>query len=120
MKLSFLLLMTFLLSSVLVPAQNASKPDEPNDLEHKRIAITGCLTKNSHKEFEIVDEKGIGYRPYSATVNLNQYVGQIVTLTGRAGATHRARSQNDDQHQDCEIRGPARRSSSGSAFLLPP
>jgi len=88
MKLSFLLLMTFLLSSVFVPAQNTSKPDEHNDLEHQRIAITGCLTKNSHKEFEIVDEKGIGYRPYSATVNLNQYVGQIVTLIGKAGATH--------------------------------
>src|SRR5215467_1142022 len=88
MKLSVFLLMTIFFNVMLVPDQNTSKPDEPNDLEHKRIAITGCLTKNSHKEFEIVDEKGIGYRPYSATVNLNQYVGQIVTLTGKAGATH--------------------------------
>jgi hypothetical protein len=88
MKLSFLLVTVFLLPSSLVLAQGTSKPDEHNDLEHKRMAITGCLTRNSHQEFEIVDEKGVGYRPYSATVNLNQYVGQTVTLTGKPGSTH--------------------------------
>lgn len=88
MKPSFLLLMAFLLLPPLVFAQDTPKPGEHNNLEHKRMAITGCLTRNSHKEFEMVDEKGVGYRPYSATVNLNQYVGQIVTLTGKPGSTH--------------------------------
>ena len=88
MKMSFLLPLTLLFSSGLVLAQSTSKPDEHNNLEHQRITITGCLTKNSLKEFEIVDEKGIGYRPYSATVNLNQYVGQIVTVIGKPGSTY--------------------------------
>lgn len=88
MKPVFLSLITFVISSVLLLAQDTSHPDEHNDVVHKDSAITGCLTKNSHKEFELVDERGDGYRPYSATVNLNRYLGQVVTLTGRAGATH--------------------------------
>ena len=87
MKLIIFLSMALSLNSVLVAAQNASQEDQHNDLVHKRIAITGCLTKNSLKEFELVDEQGVDNLPYSATVNLNQYVGQIVTLVGRRSAT---------------------------------
>lgn len=88
MKLTVFFLMALSLNTMLVAAQNASQQDQHNDLEHKRVAITGCLTKNSLKEFELVDERGIDYLPYSATVNLDQYVGEMVTLVGRPSATH--------------------------------
>lgn len=80
-------LVALLFNPLLGFSQNPSNSDQHNDMEHKQISITGCLTKNSHKEFELVDEKGMHSLPYSASVNLNQYVGQTVTLVGRLGAT---------------------------------
>ena len=75
-----------LLNPVLVRAQNDSKGDQNND-PRKEIAVTGCLTKNSLKEFDLVDEKGIDNLLYSEVVNLDQYVGQTVTLVGKRSAT---------------------------------
>ena len=56
-------------------------------LKHNQSAVTGCLTKNSHNEYELVDEKGIHILPYSPTVPLDAYVGQFVTLMGERSAT---------------------------------
>ena len=88
MKLSIFLLMTLLLNPVLVLTQNKSEEQQANDLHHKRTAITGCLTKNSLNEFELIDEEGTDNLPYTPTMDLNQYVGQFVTLTGTRAATH--------------------------------
>jgi hypothetical protein len=87
MKLSIFPLIALLFTSVLLSSQNTSQGDKHNDLEHKRIAITGCLTKNSLKEFELVDQEGIDNLPYSATINLDKYVGHTVTLIGKRSAT---------------------------------
>jgi hypothetical protein len=49
MKVTTLLCMTLLLCPVAVPAQQPSQGKD-NELSHKDMAITGCLTKNSLKE----------------------------------------------------------------------
>jgi hypothetical protein len=87
MKLSIFFSIALLLNPMLVCAQNASKGEKPNGLHHERISITGCLTKNSLNEFELVDRGGIDNLPYSAVVDLDQYVGKTVTLFGRRAAT---------------------------------
>jgi len=86
--------MAVLLTSMLGSAQNTSKHEKPNDLVHESINITGCLTKNSLKEFELVDQDAIDNLPYSAVVDLDQYVGKTVTLLGRRAAT-----QHDTGHE---------------------
>lgn len=87
MKPSVFLLMALLLSPMVIAAQDAPKVDKPNNLHHERINITGCLTKNSLNEFELVDQGGIDNLPYSAVVDLDQYVGKTVSLYGRRAAT---------------------------------
>jgi hypothetical protein len=69
MKPSIFLSMALLLNPMLVAAQNTSVGDKPNDLHHERMNITGCLTKNSLKEFELVDQDAIDNLPYSAVVD---------------------------------------------------
>jgi hypothetical protein len=51
------------------------------------ITVTGCLTKDSHSEYVLVDQKGTTYLLYSSTVNLSSYVGQSVSLNGDRSAT---------------------------------
>lgn len=87
MKAGSVILMTLsLLNPLLVPAQNTSRGDQEND-PRKEISITGCVTKNSHKEFEVVDEKGISNMLYGDLIDLDQYVGKTVTLVGKRSAT---------------------------------
>jgi len=85
----------FLATMLLVPASivlgqtGASNPSQNNpqgDLERNQMAITGCLNKNSLNEYEVVDQEGVPNLPYSATVKLDSYVGQQVTLIGRRSA----------------------------------
>lgn len=87
-----------LLNPMLFSAQNTSDGDKPNDLHHERINITGCLTKNSLNEFELVDQCGIDNLLYSAVVDLDQYVGKTVTLLGRRAAT-----QHDTGHEQASL-----------------
>jgi hypothetical protein len=82
MKLTVLLCMTFLLSPLAVRAQQPPQAKD-NELGHQDEAITGCLTKNALKEYELVDEKGRDNLPYSTIIDLNKYVGHKVTLVGR-------------------------------------
>ena len=86
MKLTILLCMTLLLSPFPVPAQQPSQGND-NELSRKDLTITGCLTKNALKEYELVDEQGADNLPYSPTVDLDKYVGHTVTLVGRRAAT---------------------------------
>ena len=51
-------------------------------LKQNQTALRGCLTKNPHNEYELVDEKGIHNLLYSSTVPLDTYVGQSLTLIG--------------------------------------
>jgi hypothetical protein len=87
MKASIFLSTFVLLTPILGGAQSPSNGGKPNDLHHSRIVITGCLTKNSLKEFELVDQDGFENLPYSAVVHLDEYVGKTVTLYGRRAAT---------------------------------
>lgn len=69
----------FLLTILLVAPALAST-------QHN-ITVTGCLTKNSHNEYELVDQKGTTYLLYGSTVNPGSYVGQSVSLNGDRSAT---------------------------------
>jgi len=81
-----ILLCTSFLFSLAVFAQQPSQEND-NRVGHPDLRITGCLMKNVHKEYELVDKNGIDNLPYSATVDLDKYVGKTVTLVGRrAGA----------------------------------
>lgn len=86
-KVLILLLIVVSVGPVHVSAQSGSKGDKESDLAHNDIVITGCLTKNSHKEFELVDQEGFENLPYSPSVHLDEYVGKTVTLVGRRAAT---------------------------------
>ena len=88
MRSGIVLAMALLLHSMLLAFQHTSKTDKTNDLHQQPINITGCLTKNSLNEFELIDQGGIDNLPYSAVVELNQYVGKTVTLVGHRAATH--------------------------------
>jgi hypothetical protein len=69
---------------VVPPALAFSQSPKPKT--HSKI--TGCLTSNSQPdEYQLVDEKGATNMVYSATVHLDSYVGQSVTLTGDQSAT---------------------------------
>jgi len=85
MKLTTILCVTLLLSPVTVPAQQPSQGND-NELSHKDLVITGCLTKNA-QEYELVDKEGTDNLPYSPTIDLDKYVGHTVTLIGRRAAT---------------------------------
>lgn len=55
--------------------------------QERQVTITGCLTKNSHGEYELVDQKGVHNLVYkSERVDLESYVGQSVALTGEQSA----------------------------------
>lgn len=89
MKACLLLLFIPLVAPTIVLAQAASNPTQNNSQgqqEGNQMAITGCLTKNSLKEYELVDEDGAHNLPYSTTVKLDSYVGREVTLIGRQSA----------------------------------
>lgn len=82
MKPTILLFMTLLLSSVPVLAQQSQ-----GKIDHKDVTITGCLFKDAHGQYELVDKEGIDNLPYSSTVDLDKYVKQTVTLVGRRAST---------------------------------
>jgi len=56
-------------------------------LKRNQTTVTGCLTRNPHDEYELVDEKGIHNLLYSSTVPLDTYVGQSVTVMVERSAT---------------------------------
>lgn len=89
MKLTILLCMALLISPVPLPAQQASQAKD-KELGHKDVAITGCLTKNAHNEYELVDKDSGENLPYSNTIDLDKYVGHAVTLVGRRASTPNA------------------------------
>jgi hypothetical protein len=75
-----------LVFAILVVAPALTFSQSPKSKTHS--TITGCLTSTGHpNEYQLVDEKGITNQVYSATVHLDSYVGQSVTLTGDQSAT---------------------------------
>lgn len=86
MKLMVLLFTTLLLAPLPVPAQQPTQGKD-NELGHQDSTITGCLTKNALKEYELVDQQGNDNLPYSSRIDLDKYVGHTVTLVGRQAAT---------------------------------
>jgi len=91
MKVRFFLLVILLTIPALVFSQNP-KPKrtqiawQTHPQEHQ-VTITGCLTKNSHDEYELVDQKGVHNLVYkSERVDLESHVGQSVSLTGKQSA----------------------------------
>src|SRR5215831_6551870 len=92
MKERFLLLTVLLVTPALVSSQTgAPKATQghgpPMHLGRNQSALTGCLMKNPHGEYVLVDEKGIHNLLYSSTVPLDTYLGQSVTLIGERSAT---------------------------------
>src|SRR5215471_271366 len=86
MKSTLLLFVTLLLAPFSTSAQQPAQGKD-SELGHKDSTITGCLTKNALKEYELVDEQGRDNLPYSTIVDLDKYVGHTVTLVGRPAAT---------------------------------
>jgi len=77
----FLLVILF-----IFPAAVVSQSATPKKTTHQ-ITITGCLTKNSHGEYDLIDQKGVHNLVYkSERVDLESYVGQSVALTGEQSA----------------------------------
>ena len=92
MEERFFLLTVLLVTPALVSSQTeVPKPTQGHGrsmhLKPNQSAATGCLTKNPHNEYELVDEKGIHNLLYSSTVPLDTYVGQSVTVIGERNAT---------------------------------
>ena len=86
----FLPTMLLVAPCIVLGQAGASNPTQNNSQSHpelNQMAITGCLTKSSLNEYELVDQDGVHNLPYSATVKLDSYVGQEVTLIGRQSAT---------------------------------
>ena len=51
------------------------------------LTITGCLTKNPHGDYDLVDQNGVHNLVYkSDRVDLESHVGQSVSLTGQQSA----------------------------------
>ena len=77
----------FLLVILLfIPALVFSQSATPKMTTHD-VTITGCLIKNSHGDYELVDQKGVHNLVYkSERVDLESHVGQSVSLTGEQSA----------------------------------
>lgn len=72
--------------AILMVAPVLAFSQSPEPKTHSKI--TGCLTSTGQPhEYRLVDEKGVTNQVYSATVHLNSYVGQSVTLIGDQSAT---------------------------------
>jgi len=92
MKERLLLLIVLLLTPALVCIQTrvpkaTPQHGAPMHLKRNQITVKGCLTKNPHNDYELVDEKGTHNLLYSSTVPLDTYVGQSVTVMGERSAT---------------------------------
>lgn len=85
--LTVLMVTPALVSSQTVVPKAPQKHGRPMHLSPNQSAVTGCLKKNSHNEYELVDENGNHNLLYSSTVPLETYVGQSVTLVGERSAT---------------------------------
>ena len=71
---------------LVIPALVFSQSSAPKMTTHQ-VTITGCLTKNSHGDYELVDQKGVHNLIYkSERVDLESHVGQSVSLTGEQSA----------------------------------
>lgn len=86
------LLLAILLTTAAVVVSQNSDPTlkqvalQTHGNEHL-VTITGCLTKGSHGEYELVDQKGVPNLVYkSERIDLESYVGQSVSLTGEQSA----------------------------------
>jgi len=92
MKQSLFLLTILLVSAALCAAQSASQASgqqnsPPSSKQSNHVTITGCLTKNPHDEYDLVDQNGIHNLVYkSDKFDLDSYVGQSVTLVGDRSA----------------------------------
>ena len=91
MKNRLLLLAGLLFTTTLFFSQNEAPPSQTQDnsqsqKQQKHTTITGCLSKNPHNEYELVDQKGIHNLLYSSTIDFNSYVGKSVTVVGDRSA----------------------------------
>ena len=92
MKQGLVLLTIVLVAPALASSQTETPStsqgsNPPTALHRNHVTITGCLTKNPHNEYELVDQKGTNNLLYGSIVNLSSYVGQFVTLVGDRSAT---------------------------------
>lgn len=81
-----LLIPSFSFSQSETP-QPPSQDNNPQGQKQKHTTITGCLSKNPHNEYELVDQQGIHNMLYSSNIDFDSYVGKSVTLVGDRSAT---------------------------------
>ena len=88
MKEGLLMTVLLLTAAALVGKSEPQKTsNDSSPQKHKHVTITGCLTKDPHEDYELVDQKGIHNLVYmSEKINLDSYVGQSVTLVGERSA----------------------------------
>ena len=87
MRQNGFVLAVLLLSALLVVGQNStSDTDSQSHKETNKVTITGCLAKDTHNHYQVVDEQGISNLVYNSRVKLGSYVGKSVTLTGERSA----------------------------------
>lgn len=73
--------------SLISQATSPSTANDPYSQNSQRnLTITGCLTRNSHNKYELVDEKGVHNLLYGS-VPFDSYVGQSATLVGARSTT---------------------------------
>lgn len=91
MRAGPLMLGALLAAATLVAHQtsNGATQTSSSDTHQKRkqITISGCLNRNSHKQYELVDKKGVHNLLYGSRDILQSHVGQSVTLIGTRSAT---------------------------------
>lgn len=84
------LFVMMILSATPSVISQATSPSAANDTysqnSQRNLTITGCLTRNSHNKYELVDEKGVHNLLYGS-VPFDSYVGQSVTLVGARSTT---------------------------------
>jgi len=50
--------------------------------QRNHTTITGCLTGTKKQEYRLKDEKGVTNLLYSNNIDLDTYVGKMITVTG--------------------------------------
>lgn len=82
-----ILVITPVLVSSQSPEPNTAGGDSQAHQQDRHVVITGCLTRNPHGDYELVDQTGVHNLVYkSERVALDSYVGQSITLLGERSA----------------------------------
>jgi hypothetical protein len=92
MNLRLCVLTILLLTPSIILSQSDTSQSQSQDSnaqtqkQHKHTMITGCISKNPHNEYELVDQKGAHSMLYSSNIDFDPYIGKSVTVVGDRSA----------------------------------